>query len=101
MGKHSSDNYVRVRIDIIELENSKEDKMDRFNCLQEKSSRVAIEDEQHRYSGQVIGGIWPESLATFLDARMTIGKRRLYRKRLRLAGEFNRTSALGRPRGSE
>lgn len=26
MGKHSSDSYVRVRIDIIELENSREDK---------------------------------------------------------------------------
>lgn len=59
--------------------------MDRFNSLQEKSSRVAIEDEQHRYSGQVMGGIWPESLATFLDARMTIGKRSFYRTLLRLA----------------
>lgn len=61
--------------------------MDRFNYLQEKSSWVAIEDEQHRYSGQVMGGIWPESLATFLDARMTIGKRSFYRTRLRLAIE--------------
>lgn len=59
--------------------------MDGFNYLQEKSSRVAIEDEQHRYSGQVMRGIWPESPATFLDARMTIGKRSFYRTRLRLA----------------